>query len=228
MLCSKCSAPVTPVVAFDIDGTLGDFHGHFINFLERYIDYTGSHCCGYDIYRGDSSFYNWADAMYNLDYRTWQDIKLAYRQGAQKRSMPINPGAHEAVLSAAREGCEIWFTTTRPYLRLDNIDPDTRFWLDKVLGVEDLYSGMIYDELKYERFRELVDPQRVILIVEDLAEMYDAAALIFGEGVPVLVDSIYNSEAQDAMMHRVSDMYALPGLIMQRANRWRMEHGDQI
>jgi len=226
MRCSECSAPITPVVALDIDGTLGDFHAHFISFLESYLNWPFHHCCGFEMYDGAIAFNQWARETYGIDYRTWQDIKLAYRQGAQKRSMPVIPGAENVVLTAAREGCEIWFTTTRPYLRLDNIDPDTRFWLDNVLGVEDLYSGMIYDELKYERFRELVDPERVILILEDLPEMYDAAAVIFGEEVPVLVDSIYNSEAQDSMMTTVSDMYALPGLIMQRANRWRLEHGD--
>jgi phosphoglycolate phosphatase-like HAD superfamily hydrolase len=226
MLCSRCSASVTPVIAFDIDGTLGDFHGHFISFLEKYINYQGTHCCGYIQYDGSIEFSDWAMAMYNIDYRTWQDVKLSYRQGAQKRSMPVNPGADEAVFAAARAGCEIWFTTTRPYLRLDNVDPDTRFWLDKVLGVEGLYSGMIYDELKYERFIEIVDAERVIMIVEDLPDMADFAAQIFGERIPVLLDNGYNEGGQLVTPIRVPNLYEIPEMIGHRVHKWRERHGD--
>ena len=225
MLCSNCSEKVQPIVALDIDGTLGDFHGHFIQFLERYLNWRHGHCCGYVEYDGSCAFSEWAILMYGIDYRTWQDIKLAYRQGAQKRSMPFKPGAQEVVLAAIEHGCELWLTTTRPYLRLDNIDPDTRFWLDKVLCIQDCYKGVIYDEFKYERFSEIVDVDRVILVLEDLPDMYDAAAKLFGEEIPILVDSQYNSNVLNRRNYRmVADLFAIPGIIGQRTTKWRLIH----
>ena len=38
MLCTSCSAVIRPVVAFDLDGSLGDYHNHFLNFAEGYLD----------------------------------------------------------------------------------------------------------------------------------------------------------------------------------------------
>jgi hypothetical protein len=37
VLCTRCSSVVKPLVAVDIDGTLGDYHTHFLNFAREYL-----------------------------------------------------------------------------------------------------------------------------------------------------------------------------------------------
>lgn len=187
MLCTKCGAAVKPVVAVDIDGTLGDYHSHFLAFAQSYLGRPLPQSGSY-LYNGVGTFREWF-AKYGVNGDTWHDIKLAYRQGAQKRSMPAYPYAGELCRQVANAGAELWLTTTRPYLRLDNIDPDTRAWLDRHSIV---YDGLIYDELKYARLANLVDPARVVAVVDDLPEMWDAAAAQFGWRVPILRQTQFN------------------------------------
>lgn len=176
MKCTDCHAPVHPVVAIDIDGTLGDYHGHLIKFL---IGYTGTHPTR--MYGGDETMKHWACAEFNMDERTWRDAKLAYRQGAMKRTMPVFRGARELTNRVQAAGAELWLTTTRPYLRLDNVDPDTRAWLAKQ-GIT--YDYLLYDEEKYAVLAERVGTERVVAVVDDLPEQVQAAATVFGEEVP--------------------------------------------
>src|SRR5262245_39208577 len=118
MRCSHCSMPVKPIVSFDIDGTLGDYHGHFANFAQGYLGRSLPR----DFPGGDFSEY------LRIDKGTYRQIKLAYRQGGMKRTMPAYNRMGHIVQLAKEWGCEVWLMTTRPYLRLDNVDPDTRFW----------------------------------------------------------------------------------------------------
>lgn len=69
-------------------------------------------------------------------------------------------------------GCEVWVATTRPYLRLDNVDPDTREWLRR----NDIqYDYMIYGDDKYEQLSQLTQAGRVVGVLEDLPEQYETA-----------------------------------------------------
>lgn len=157
MLCSRCSAPITPVVAVDIDGTIGDYYTHFLKFAEAYLarplpaDYAG----------GEFNDY------LKIEKRTYRDIKLAYRQGAQKRSMPAYEGASQFMRQLKDRGIEVWIATTRPYMRLDNIDPDTRFWLERN-SIH--YDAMIYGEDKYQQLTACVEKRRIIGVIEDLKD----------------------------------------------------------
>lgn len=167
MLCTNCSTPIRPVVAIDIDGTLGDYHGHFLTFAEMFLGHPLPNAWRYS---GGYPFY---ESM-EIDKTKYREIKLAYRQGGLKRSMPAYDGA--AFLIAALRGAdiEVWLTTTRPYLRFDRIDPDTREWLarNKIR-----YDGLIYDEKKYERWLEILgDQSRVLGVVEDLPQLFDRAS----------------------------------------------------
>jgi hypothetical protein len=87
-------------------------------------------------------------------------------------------------------GAELWLTTTRPYLRLDNVDPDTRWWIEKH---EVPFDYMLYDECKYQELARRVDRARVVAVVDDLDEMYDDADAVFGPGVPILYKTQFNS-----------------------------------
>lgn len=156
-----------PVVAVDIDGTLANYHGHFFSFAEQWLGVAGT---GWAMnYDGSVRM---ADHM-DIDDQTYRQIKLAYRQGGLKRMMPIYDHAPEMIKELRGAGAEVWITTTRPYLRLDNVDPDTRFWLDHHRIP---YDGLIYDEQKFRVLGDIVGHDRVVCVLDDLPEKVDQAA----------------------------------------------------
>jgi hypothetical protein len=98
-----------------------------------------------------------------------------------KRTMPPYGDARWFLQRLREDGFEIWLTTTRPYLRLDNVDPDTREWLRR----QDMtYDGLLYDEDKYRRLIDIVGLERIVLVIEDLADKYDRAEEL---GLPVVL-----------------------------------------
>lgn len=177
MLCTNCSKIVKPIVAVDIDGTMGDYHGHFLNFALAYMGRPEAIDWMDPVpYTGRIKFSEWFTEYFNVSLEEFRRIKLAYRQGGQKRSMPIYRGAADMVKSFREAGAEVWITTTRPYLRIDNIDPDTRAWLSRH---EIDMDGLVYDDFKYEQLAEMIDPTRVAAVVEDLREYVDEASRVF-------------------------------------------------
>lgn len=214
MKCTNCNRQVRPVVSIDIDGTLGNFHGHFQNFMMKYLMYKGLQ----PVYEGGESYKEWGKRAFRIDDRTWHDIKLAYRQGAQKRSMPIY--AHAAALceSVQMSGAELWLSTTRPYLRLDNVDPDTRFWLDRN---KIPYDGLLYDEDKYVRLLEIVGPNRVIAVVDDLVEECVRANEVFGD-VAIWRRNDYNTyDSNGAVSIGFHNLVALSQHIHELIGDWK-------
>lgn len=154
-----------PVVALDIDGNLGDYHGHFIRFASGYFDREFP-----DAEENNPGLPLWQ--FMGLTKPEYRECKLAYRQGGLKRTMPAYRGSDTLTADIRAAGAEVWICTTRPYLRLDNIDPDTREWLrrnkiqyDAVLFDRIEEKGSKYNELK----RQAGD--RVCAIVDDLPEM---------------------------------------------------------
>lgn len=165
MKCVECATELRPVVSIDIDGTLGDHHGHFSEFVSSYLGtlFTPSGSYPYDV-----EFSEWL----GLDKSTYREIKLAYRQGGMKRLMPVFPGAAETVEALRAMGIDVWIATTRPWLRLDNIDPDTRHWLYRH-GIG--YDGLVFGDDKYAKLVSLLG-DRIIGALDDLPEQFDAAA----------------------------------------------------
>lgn len=175
-----------PVVALDIDGTLAAYHKHFTWFAEMWL---GREMPDPDQNTEGVPFYKWL----GMSRSTYNDCKLAFRQGGMKRSMPAYPGSSGATRLIRKAGAEVWICTTRPYLRLDNIDPDTRHWLrrNKIQ-----YDGVIFGSTKYNNLRKIVGQDRVALVVDDLPEQYDKAMSL---GLPaVLRDQPYNRYRSDA------------------------------
>lgn len=218
MRCSKCSDEIKPLVAIDIDGTLGDYHTKFLHFATDYLGRTtplGSR------YFGQCSFKVWFMEFFECDEATWNTIKLAYRQGAQKRSMTAYPEAQWLVNNLRWDNVEVWLTTTRPYLRLDGVDPDTRAWLERE-GIE--YDGLLYDEDKYQVLSERVDPERVAAVLDDLPEMYDAASQLFGKDVPILAKQEYNSAIRRP--NEADNLGVALSMIQERVEVWYGQHGD--
>ena len=153
-----------PVVALDIDGTLGDWHSDFLEFAHNWLfGRRNPGRKGWFDYTGGALDYHMA--VTKQEYRA---VKLAYRQSGLKRDMPVFPGAQTLVNTVRAAGAEVWVCTTRPYLRLDNIDPDTREWLDRNRIHVD---GVVYGEHKYRDLCELVGIERIVGALDDLPEM---------------------------------------------------------
>lgn len=173
-----------PVIALDIDGTIGDYHRHFITFAEQW---TGRKMPN----PGDI---NPGQPLHNhlqMSKTTYRQCKLAYRQGGMKRSMPVYPGAAEYVRLLRKAGAEVWICTTRPYLRLDNIDPDTRHWLRRN-AIQ--FDGILYGERKYQDLVKQVKRERVVAVIDDLPGMLAQASALT---LPCLLrDQPYNRYTQ--------------------------------
>jgi len=221
MLCSNCSQVIRPVVALDIDGTLGDYHSHLLQFMRAYTGY------GYlpglrRPYSGKERFSEYCMEQFDIDLRTFRDIKLAYRQGAQKRSMPVKVGASNLTKQLVMDDAEIWITTTRPYLRLDGIDPDTRFWLDHN---EIDYYGLLYDEYKYRQLARCVDPARVAAVLDDLPDQLDEALMLFPNADIYMLRNEYNYEILREPV--IPDLRAAVDKMVMSVRRWKGAHGRE-
>ena len=180
--------PNAPVLALDVDGTIADYYSHFKWFAELYlqeqlsVDWSGTE--------------EFSEAL-GLDLNMYRNIKLAYRQGGMKRSIPpLDPQLSSVIpLIRSHLGAQIWICTTRPWQRLDNIDPDTQFWLNKNIGRVD---GVIYGEDKYEDLIDIVGKDRILGVVDDLPENIRRASSLG------LRSAIYAGEHNDSWRKSVS------------------------
>jgi hypothetical protein len=171
-----------PVFGFDIDGTLGEYHKHFVNFANEWLGCWPRR--SYDMYDGSCSL---AEFM-GVSKDTYRKMKLAYRRGGMKRSMPEDRMMIETANVLRQQGAEIIICTTRPYLSLENIDIDTRHWL-KRNGVK--HDGVIWGEHKY---RELAKarPNRVLAVIDDLPELVAQAESV---GIPGMMIARHHNMA---------------------------------
>ncbi len=151
---------IKPVVALDIDGTMGRWHEHFIAFLQQWLDPQDRPYAWPTDWSGTGEF---SDHL-GLDKFTYRKAKLAFRQGGYKRWMPVFSGAVALTQGIKRAGGEVWITTTRPWLSLDNIDPDTRSWLERY-GFA--YDYILFGQDKYADLLERVDADMIVMALDD-------------------------------------------------------------
>ena len=211
MRCTDCNRPVKPVVAVDIDGTLGMYHDHFLSFAEGWFGYK----FGRD-YKGYEELNDFMGVT-KIDYRA---CKLAYRQGGLKRTMPVYPGARELVDALREAGAEVWLTTTRPYLRLDNVDPDTREWCRRQ-GIE--YDGLIYDDDKYDRLDDIVGGSRVVGVLDDLVPLVNRAKGL--ELNPILIRRTHNEYLGLGHMEEAMGLAEAEQMLVDRVKGWHRASG---
>lgn len=199
MVRTPISSQTAPVIAIDIDGSTGEYHEHFRWFAELYLgkklqmDWNPE-------FKGSFS------RALHISKRTYREVKLAYRQGGMKRCMPVRPGAAEMTRELRKQGAQIWICTTRPFLRLDNIDPDTREWLRRN---KFQWDHLIYGEAKYRDLVANVGKSRVIGVYDDLPEQVESAQAL---GLPALLaDGPHNRWFSEGnLIDRVEDCsYAL-------------------
>lgn len=215
MRCSDCSSEVKPIVALDIDGTLGEYHNHLLLFMRRYFNR--------DLQGGwTGSPEDWEEYL-GLTREEYREAKLAFRQGGMKRTMPLIPGAAQLVGEVHARGAELWITTTRPWMRLDSVDPDTRHWLERQ-GLK--YDHLLYDEHKYAKLAEIVDPDRVVFILDDLAEMVEEALNYFQFTTPYLLRRTHNLADQRVPARRiVQNLKDAQDKMIYNINEWSKKHG---
>lgn len=199
-----------PVVGMDLDGTAGYFHEHFCQyasmFLQREVQFAW-----------DGSLPFWRSL--GISKERYREIKLGYRQGRMKRSMAYIDGAPEFTRAVRQAGAELWVTTTRPWLRLDNIDPDTRFWL-RHNGMQ--YDGVLFGENKYRDLAKLVGIGRVVAVLDDEPDQVRKAERHTVRGVAHLIDREYN---QGEGYQRADNLWAASKLVVDRIHEWRKERG---
>lgn len=159
-------SPDAPVVALDIDGTLGAYHSHFTRFAR---EWTGKPMPSVSEPTGGVPFHK----HLGISKATYRKVKLAYRQGGLKRSMPVYPGVGSLTRYIRSKGCQVWICTTRPYLSLDNIEPDTKHWLRERAKAQ--YDNVLFGPHKYRDLVKAVGLDRVVMVCDDLPEMTDQA-----------------------------------------------------
>jgi len=199
-----------PVIALDIDGTLGDYHTHFTKFAEKWV---GREMPDPLENTGGEPLYKWL----GMSKSTYRQCKLAFRQGGLKRSMPVYPYVKEAVRTL-RKDADVWICTTRPYLRLDSIDPDTRHWLRRN-GIQ--YDGVLFGEHKYRDLHRIVGGERIVCVVDDEPEHFDRAAAL---GMyPILRTQPYNLYRGD-IARRCDDTFSMLASCQGMLQGWRETH----
>lgn len=191
-----------PVVGVDIDGTLGRYHVHFLEFAAAWLGKDpeaywpgpkavrhirtldgGALPFGDDDYDGSCPL----NEFMGITKATYRRCKLAYRQGGLKRSMPVYPGARD-MLMALRRKAWVVLCTTRPYLHLSNIEPDTIEFLSRNrLPYDDLIMG----EHKYRDLRRRYP--RVAAVVDD-----DPALLSQARSVSPPIPALFMARAHNA------------------------------
>jgi hypothetical protein len=200
-----------PVVALDVDGTLGDYHGHFTRFAR---DWTGRPLpLPADVNPGLP-----LHKHLGMSKRLYRECKLAYRRGGLKRSMPCYEGASELTRHMRRSGAQVWICTTRPYLRFDGIDPDTRHWLRRN-GIQ--WDGVLFGERKLRDLVTSVGRESVMLVADDLPEVIAEATRILPFAARVLRDQPYNRHYMDPAYLRVHDMQDIQVVFDKALGLWK-------
>lgn len=164
----------------------------------------------------------------NVPHSVYRECKLAYRQGGLKRFMPVYPGASELTRNIRNEGAEVWICTTRPYLRLDNIDPDTREWLRRNGIYYDavIFEGIFHEDgtkvTKYEDLVRQVGIDRIVAAVDDLPEQ---TADAFSNGIKrVYIRSQPYNQTPEVVGERVDTLGVLWLRLRKDIAEWKATH----
>lgn len=204
-----------PVVGLDVDGTLGDYHGWFLRFAELWL--------GREM--PDPATINPGLPLHKFmrtSKSTYRKIKLAYREGGMKRSMPCYTGARELTVALRDQfKAEVWICTSRPYLAHGPIEGDTKHWLRRN-GVQ--YDHVVWGEHKYRTLRRLAG-NRVVGVLEDLPVMAEQAIAC---GIPVLLrDQPYNRwwDPDQILASRVADLSVAMDAFSNLFDKWKANHG---
>ena len=166
--------PDGPIVAVDIDGTLGAYHQHFRQFAQLWTGRTLR-------WDWDPAFEGSFSRALHMSKAQYRQCKLAFRQGGLKRAMPPFEDIRELTVHLRKAGAQVWICTTRPYNRFDSVDPDTRHWLRRN---KLQWDGLLYGDTKYKDLVKIVGRDRVVAVYDDLPEQHEIAASL---GLPAVM-----------------------------------------
>jgi hypothetical protein len=173
-----------PVIGLDIDGTIGKYHEHFLKFAEGWFGKTHGEWTN-EPYNGSVLLYRWM----GVSKTRYRQCKLAFRKGGLKRCMPVYEGAADFSRKVRKRGATLIICTTRPFLMLDNIDPDTTEWLRRNRIQHD---GIFHGERKYFDLVRRYGLDRVVMVMDDLPEMIMQAV---DSGIsPVMIERPHNRD----------------------------------
>lgn len=191
--CSDCSQEVLPIVCVDVDGTISEYHYSLAEHCRRYFGIP------YELDGSWDGRGNFEDFI-GITQEQYREAKLAYRQGGFKRWSPVQEGVEDLLFKIRdikmKRGLEVWITTTRPWNRLDSVDPDTQFWLNNHFPV---WDHILYDENKYTRLASMIDPVRVVGVIDDLPPMVAQAAWHYDRKGVWMVDRDHNRSAHPSV-----------------------------
>lgn len=205
MKCTDCHQEIKPVVAVDIDGTLGDYHKHFAWFCSKY---WGDRVARYP-YDGSGEFEDSLD----LSKEEYRQAKLAYRMGGMKRWLPLFADTKPFMDMVANLGAEVWVATTRPWHSVQNIDSDTQWWLQSH-GFR--VDGLLYGEDKYSLLIDTVGIDRVIGVVDDLPFQ-----LGYAEALGLNAWQVDRSHNKATKWHRRGDLVSAACWLSDRLAEWQ-------
>ena len=202
----------------DLDGTLGDYHTHFLHFAEAW--YGRPMPKPDDINPGLP-----LHKFMRTSKSTYRQCKLAYRQGGLERSMPVYDGASELTRAIRKAGASLWLCTTRPYLKHDTQSPNTVHWLrrNKIQ-----WDHMLSGPHKYRDLVKQVGKDNIVCVMDDLPEMCEQAKQL--GLLPILRDQPYNKHYKVATVagievFRVCNMLQAEETITKRIWMWKQDHG---
>lgn len=196
-----------PVFGIDIDGTLGDYHGHFISFARGWLGRQSPP----HPYDASVPMHKWL----GCSKITYRQMKLAFRRGGLKRSMPCDVDAATLCRRLRERGALVIICTSRPFLSLENVEPDTVEWLRRN---RIQYDGIISGEHKYRDLRTMYGADRIVGVLDDLPEMAEQARRC---GLPAYLRS--RPHNRHVEWPRVSDLEMARVVFLSRLNRWEKD-----
>jgi hypothetical protein len=170
-----------PVIGLDVDGTVGKYHEHFLQFASGYFGIEIS----LEPYDGSVPLAKWI----GVSKERYRQCKMAFRKGGLKRCMPVFDGAENFAKTVRKTGAMLIICTTRPFNMLDNIDPDTREWLKRNRIQHD---DILHGERKYRDLARRFGSNRVVMVLEDLPEMIIQA--LESNCNPVIINRPHNMD----------------------------------
>lgn len=192
----------TPIVALDYDGTLVAYHWHFTNFASEWVGRDLPH--GYD---GTVPFFS----HLGISKATYRRIKLAYRRGGLKRSVPAFGGASQLTRIVRVRKARVVICTTRPFLSMEDIESDT-VHNAKRHGIQ--FDYLISGENKYKELKRLVDPERIVMVLEDQDDMLAQALRLSLPAVRIL--RRHNEKSTLEVEHEVDSLEDATELALKR------------
>jgi uncharacterized HAD superfamily protein len=150
-------------VGIDIDGTLGDYHSHFLRCAEMFLQRP----------MPDPKDINPLLPLHRhmgLPKHRYREIKMAYRQGRWKRSMPAFDYARQMTVDIRKSGAKVAICTTRPFNQLGEVDADTRWWL-RHHGIQ--HDLVIWGPHKYRDLIKVVGRGNIVAVVDDELEQME-------------------------------------------------------